>query len=296
MATESTERWTILKLLDWTTDYFKKSGSDSPRLDAELLLAEARGSERIDLYTAFDQEPDETVRAAFRELVRRRGEGTPVAYLLGHKEFFSTSFRVTEDTLIPRPETEHLVIEVLDEVKRRGQEDGALTILDVGTGSGVIAVCLAKKLKMASVLAVDVSSAALEIARFNANAQDVSNRVEFIESDLLANVPENREFDFICSNPPYVSASEYAELDASVKDFEPQTALLAGETGCEVIERLISESVANLKTHGRLVVELSPMICDSIVEHLSGLAEYGDIRVIRDLAGHKRIVSAEKTS
>lgn len=144
MTTEQADPWTVLRLLEWTTAYFKKRGFDSPRLDAEVLLAEARGCSRIELYTAFNSEPDDAVREAYRELVRRRGEGQPVAYLVGHKEFYSIEMRVSEAVLIPRPETEHLVIEVLDRIKdlraKRSNDGAKFRIVDVGTGSGAIAV------------------------------------------------------------------------------------------------------------------------------------------------------------
>src|SRR6185503_13086817 len=143
LSMQQTEAWTIGRLLQWTTDYLKKHGADSPRLDAEVLLAEARGCQRIQLYTAFEEQPAEEVRTAFRELVRRRAEGMPVAYLVGRREFYSLSFQVTPDVLIPRPETEFLLISLLDLAAGKPDE----SIVDVGTGSGILAVCAEKKLQ-----------------------------------------------------------------------------------------------------------------------------------------------------
>ncbi|WP_417749741.1 peptide chain release factor N(5)-glutamine methyltransferase [Rosistilla oblonga] len=294
MSAQQAEKWTILKLLEWTTEYFGKSGSDSPRLDAELLLAEARGCQRIELYTAFNEEPDEAVRTTFRELVRRRGEGTPVSQLLGRKEFYSLSFRVSEDTLIPRPETEHLVIEALDEFKRLGQTNDKLQLADVGTGSGIIAICLTKNLPNAHVSAIDISPAALRMAELNAADHKVQDRIKFIESDLLAKLPTTQPLDMICSNPPYVSEAEYAELDKSVRDFEPRQALVGGPDGTETIVRLIDEALPRLKPGGRLIFELSPMIADSVTEHLAHVDAAEDVRVIKDLSGHKRIISVAR--
>lgn len=297
MSSEQAETWTVLKLLEWTTNYFKQNGSESARLDAELLLSEARGCERIELYTAFNEEPNEQVRTAFRELVRRRGEGTPVAYLLGRKEFYSMSFRVNEHTLIPRPETEHLIIEVLDEVKRQNRvDDSSLAIADVGTGSGIIAVCLAKHLPKANVTAVDASAAAIEVAKSNAKKHEVADRVAFQEGDLLASLPAEPSFDFICSNPPYVSQQEYDQLDAEVKDFEPKLALLAGLTGTEIIDRLIPESASRLKPSGHLLIELSPMIADQVVDTLQANSAFEATRAIKDLAGHKRIIASRRST
>ncbi len=181
----SSAPWTVGRLLQWTADYLKSHGSESPRLDAEVLLAKVLGCQRIQLYTAFDNEPSEEVRAAFRELVRRRAEGAPVAYLVGHREFYSLDFRVTPDVLIPRPETELLVIALLDLAKTR-PVGGKLTIADVGTGSGIIAVCAAKHLPGCRVTAIDTSPAALEVAKSNAEKHGVLGRIEFIQSDLFA--------------------------------------------------------------------------------------------------------------
>jgi len=192
----STETWTVGRLLQWTTDYLKSHGADSPRLDTEVLLAEALGCRRIDLYTAFEDVPGQGPRAAFRELVRRRAEGTPVAYLVGRREFYSLSFRVTPAVLIPRPETELLVGALLD--LARGRSAAApVTIADVGTGSGIIAICAAKHLAGCRVTAIDISPAALEVARGNAAEHGVAERIEFLQSDLLTAVPAGRQFDFI---------------------------------------------------------------------------------------------------
>ncbi len=211
-----TETWTVGRLLEWTTSFLKSHGSDTPRLDAELLLAEARGCQRIELYTSFTEEPSESVRTAFRELVKRRAEGMPVAYLLGRREFYSLSFRVTPDVLIPRPETEFLLIALFDLVSAVGQDAAELSIADLGTGSGILAICAARELEAARVLAVDISAAALAVARANANTHQVAERIELVESDLLAAVPAERRFDFILSNPPYVTTAEMAALGHGV--------------------------------------------------------------------------------
>ena len=228
--------WTVGRLLQWTADYLKSHGSESSRLDAEVLLAKSLGCRRIELYTAFDNEPNEEVRAAFRELVRRRAEGAPVAYLVGHREFYSLDFRVTPDVLIPRPETELLVIALLDLAKTQATVGGtglasgthAMAIADVGTGSGIIAVCVAKHLPGCRVTAIDTSPAALEVAKSNAQKHGVAERIEFIKSDLFADIPPDKNFDFILSNPPYVAASELNALAPDVKIFEPHSSLVAG--------------------------------------------------------------------
>ncbi|MEO1525662.1 MAG: peptide chain release factor N(5)-glutamine methyltransferase [Planctomycetota bacterium] len=290
-AKKNEDAWTVLRLLQWTTEFFEKRGSDSPRLDAEVLLAHARDCSRIELYTAFEEEPEEEQRAVFREMVRRRGEGMPVAQLVGYKEFYSLRFRVNEHTLIPRPETEHVVIEALDSVKSIEVKDRPIQIADIGTGSGAIAVSIAVHLPEAHVTAIDISESALEIARWNAEQHDVADRIEFVRSDLLSEIAEPEAFDLICSNPPYISETEFLELDVSVRDHEPKSALVAGGDGTEIIKRLLAESYNRLHVGGRLILELSPMIADACEDLAEQISEFGDSRFIKDIAGHRRVLS-----
>ncbi len=216
------DEWTIGRLLQWTTDYLKQHGADSPRLEAEVLLAHARGCKRVELYTSFDEPADDALRTRFRELVKRRAEGVPFAYLVGHREFYSLDFRVTPDVLIPRPETEFLVIALLDLIKARGQGGNAIEVADVGTGSGIVAVSVARHAPQVRVTAIDVSPQALAVARENAERLGVAERVEFVESDLFAAVPAEQTFDFVASNPPYVTEAEYAALPSDVRQHEPR--------------------------------------------------------------------------
>ncbi|MFK8111540.1 MAG: peptide chain release factor N(5)-glutamine methyltransferase [Rubripirellula sp.] len=289
----SDDPWTVLRLLEWTTDFFKSRGSESARLDAEVLLAHARDCERIELYTAFGEVPDEEQRVAFREMVRRRGEGTPVAQLVGYREFYSMKFRVDENVLIPRPETEHLVIEALDRVKAM-KVDHPLQVADIGTGSGAIAISIAKHAKSVEVTAVDRSPAALKIAIWNADKLKAGSALRFIESDLLQGVDEPQKFDIICSNPPYVSELEFAELSATVRDYEPKEALVSGAEGTEVIERLLNECPDRLQPGGRLIIELSPMIADACESLVLASDAFTDLKFIKDLEGHRRILSVQR--
>lgn len=288
---QQTEVWTIGRLLEWTTDFLKKRGSDSPRLDAEVLLAHARGCQRIQLYTAFEEQPPEEVRVAFRELVRRRSEGAPVAYLVGRREFYSLSFRVTPDVLIPRPETEFLLISLLDLAK---QHAGELTIADLGTGSGILAICAAKHLPQARVTAIDLSLAALEIAGKNAQEHGVAERIEFIESDLFGALPPGQRFDFIVSNPPYVTSAEMQQLSPQVKDHEPRMALDGGPTGTAVIERLVAQAADRLTFAGWLLMEISPTIEAAVRDLFSHTSQWELAPTKKDLAGHARVVMAQK--
>lgn len=286
--------WTVLRLLQWTTEFFEKRDSDSPRLDAEVLLAHALDCSRIELYTAFAEVPQEEQRVAFRELVRRRGEGMPVAQLVGYREFYALRIRVDENVLIPRPETEHLVVEALDRAKAMNDLERPLRIADIGTGSGAIAVAIAKHLQGVEITAVDLSPAALKIARWNAEQHQVDSVIEFTESDLLAAVASPQEFDIICSNPPYVSESEFAELAPTVRDFEPRGALVAGTSGTEVIERILQEAPDRLRPGGRLILEISPMIAEACQALADRGGELTDPQIIKDLSGHKRILSLQR--
>lgn len=285
------EVWTNGRLLQWTTEYLKKHGADTPRLDAEVLLADALGCQRIELYTAFDQEPNEAARAVFRQRVRRRAEGTPVAYLVGRREFYSLSFRVTPDVLIPRPETELLVVTLLDLAKQR-PNNSPLAVCDVGTGSGILAVCAAKFLPQAAVTATDISNKALTVARQNAADHGQLQRIEFVEGDLLSALPAGRRFDFILCNPPYVSTAEMAQLAPSVRDFEPRSALEAGPTGTEVIARLIPQAVERLLPRGHLLVEVSPMIHDAARALCEAQSQLELRPTIKDLARLPRVLHA----
>jgi release factor glutamine methyltransferase len=297
------EPWTIGRLLKWTADHFRQHGSDSPRLDAEVLLAHARGCQRIELYTAFDEVAGDELRTQYRELVKRRAEGTPVAYLVGRKEFYSLSFRVSPDVLIPRPETEHLVVALLDKAKEYSVQgtqysvpSTTLRIVDVGTGSGILAVCAAKHLPQAAVTAIDISPAALAIARQNAEQHGVAERITFVEGDLLAALPADAAIDFVLSNPPYVSENEFAQLARDVRDHEPRTALVAGPRGTEVIERLIPQAAERLRPGGWLMLEFSPMIADAVQQLLTADGRFEAITIERDLAKLQRYALARRAT
>lgn len=292
----ATETWTVGRLLTWTADYLKKSGSTSPRLDAEVLLSHARGCQRIELYTAFDEEPSEQVRAAFREMVKRRAEGSPVAYLVGYKEFYSATFEVNPDVLIPRPETEHLVVDALDRAKELAASGKQLQIVDVGTGSGAIAVSVAKHFAKCHVTAVDISPAALDVARRNAQRHALADdRIQFVQGDLLSWCKPDQQFDLILSNPPYVSPEEFQNLAKSVRDFEPKLALVAEPDGGTIIVKLIEQAAKHLRPGGFLIFEFSPMLAGRLGQLITQPSDWSEPQITKDLAGHARIVTLKKT-
>jgi release factor glutamine methyltransferase len=284
----SDDVWTVGRLLTWTTEWLTGKGSEAPRLEAEVLLAHVRGCQRIALYTAFDTPVAEAERGRFRELVKRRGEGEPVAYLVGSREFFSLPFRVTPAVLVPRPETEGLVIRVLDLCRPQAGP----RIVDVGTGSGAIAITLAKHLPKASITATDVSSAALAVARDNAARQGVAERIAFLECDLLDHPQAAGPWDVIVSNPPYVREDEFESLPRDVRLHEPKAALVSGPTGVEIIERLAALAAARLVPGGWLLCEIGPAAAaEAVLARQTGLTAEP---TILDFAGLPRIVQARR--
>ena len=287
------ETWTINRLLTWTADYFKKQQLEQPRLEAEVLLAHALGCQRIQLYTRFDEIVSDDLRGKFREFVKNRVAGMPVAYIVGRKEFYSLNFHVTRDTLIPRPETEHLVLAVVDALKI-ASADGLLQVADVGTGSGAIAISVAKQAKNSQVLAFDASQAAADVAQKNAAELGVADRVKVVHGDLLSGVDPQKKFHAVAANLPYVSDAEFTELDKTVKDFEPKSALVSGPTGTELIAKLIPQAAAYLHAGGLLALEVSPMIADKVAALVNADSNYEPAAIIKDLAGHKRVVTAKR--
>ena len=282
------EPWTVRRVLEWTTSHLKKHHSDTPRLDAEILLAHARGCQRIQLYTQFDEPLTDAVRAQMRELVQRRAKAEPVAYLVGQREFFSLSFRVTRDVLIPRPDTETLVMEVLDATKGAT----APRVLDLCTGSGCVAVAVAKNAKAAHVLATDISPAAISVATENVNRHQVADRVTLMESDLFSAIPQDRKFDVIASNPPYIPSNEIDQLDAEVAKHEPRLALDGGTDGLDLIRRIIDQAPKFATPGAILLIEFTPEQATTLEQLVSADSRYQDVAIRKDLGHRPRVLSA----
>lgn len=288
---ESTaESWTVRRILDWTTAHLTKHGSDSPRLDAEVLLAFARKCERIRLYTNYEDEVSVPERALMRELVQRRSKSEPVAYLVGNREFFGLDFYVDQNVLVPRPDTETLVMETVDEAQKLDSP----AILDLCTGSGCVAIAVATHCPKSSFLATDISPAALAIAQKNAETNGQSGKIQFLQSDIFDGLSDGRLFDIIVSNPPYIPDSEIERLEADVRQHEPRLALSGGSDGLVYYRRIIQEAVSYLKESGTLLLEFSPEQESSLVQLLEESKNYPGIRVKADLAGRSRVVIAQK--
>jgi release factor glutamine methyltransferase len=276
------EHWTPLRLIGWTQDFFAKKGIDAPRLTAEVLLANALSCDRVRLYLDFDKPLGEPELARFRDLVRRRAEGEPTAYLTGRREFFGRPFRVDARVLVPRPETELLVEAALAALPEGGRA------LDLCTGSGCVAISVALAGKGARVVATDSSEDALAVARENAAALEAE--VTFASGDLWAAVEDAEPFDVIVSNPPYVPAGELDSLQREVRR-EPRLALDGGPDGLAVLRRIVEGAPARLRPGGSLCLEMHESHAESLPA-LCRAAGLSRVEMRRDLAGLPRIVVA----
>ncbi|MBM4074126.1 MAG: peptide chain release factor N(5)-glutamine methyltransferase [Planctomycetes bacterium] len=304
----SSNDWTVKRVLEWTTTHLKNHGSDTPRLDAEILLAHSRGCQRIQLYTAFDEPLSDSVRAKMRDLVQRRAKREPVAYLVGHREFFSLDFRVNQNVLIPRPDSETLVLEILDRIKslavlRQTSGDIArpIRVLDLCTGSGCIAIAVAKNCQQTKmgiekadveIVATDISPEALDVARENAAIHKVDDRITFIEGDLFSPLSEDDKFDIIASNPPYIPSEEIDRLDAEVAKHEPRLALDGGPDGLNAYRAIEANALKNSFPHTVLLLEMSPEQCEPLRSLFLNQSGFGTVTVRKDLANRPRVLIA----
>ncbi len=288
---------TLKDVLDKSTQFFKQKKIESPRLDAELLLGHALSMERMQLYLNFDRPMSEGDLSQCRELVKRRSTGEPVAYILGEKEFYGLSFKVNKDVLIPRPETEHIVDETLLWVKNNCIEGEKVKIIDLGTGSGCLAISLAKKIKNCEVVAVDISEEALVVAKKNAEINQVSSQVTFLRSDVLKLDPEVfKGACIVVSNPPYVGASDY--IEAGVKAHEPHIALFAEDEGLRLIydwsQRAINE--AKGRNNFFMAFEIGDEHREKLTEFAKNKFSNLGARFVKDYSGLDRVFIVSKNS
>ena len=281
--------WTVREVLNWTRGYFEEAGIIQPRLEAEILLAHALEVERLQLYLSPDKPLTVDERTKFRTFIQQRRSGTPLQHLIGEVTFFGLRFKVRRDALIPRGETE----ELLDRTLRLVPRDQDVRCLDLGTGSGVLAVSIARYLPRAAVVAVDISPEALELARENATLNGVADRVTLVESDWFAGV--DGAFDLIVSNPPYVESGAIAGLAAEVRDHEPHVALDGGPDGIDQIRNVIAGAVAHLAPGGRLLLEIGHGQGER-VRALLVAAGLDGAAIESDIAGLERFALARRPS
>lgn len=287
--------WTCKRLLEWTADYLGQAEVDAPRLCAEVLLAQVLGYQRIDLYVRFDQCPDQSHRGTYKDLVRRCAQKEPVAYLTGKASFYSLELDVSPECLIPRPETEQLVVHAIEFLRDR-DSSSLPRVLDLCTGSGCIAVALAASGPDADIFASDVSPGALAIAQKNITRHNHGDQITLLESNLFENVETavDKAFDLIVSNPPYISQTDYEKLDAMVRDYEPKTALWAGTEGLDFIGPLIVQSGDYLNLGGALILEIAYNQAERVEALMQQVGFLTDIQIHKDTFGRQRIIEGRK--
>lgn len=290
------EPWTIRRLLEWTSGFFQRKNVDPARLSAEMLLSHVLDVPRIRLYTEYDRVVPDAQLASFRELVKRAADEEPIAYLTGKAPFFNLEFHVTRDVLIPRPDTETLVENVLQLARiTTGLE--APRVLDLCTGCGCIAAAIAQHLKGATVVATDSSPAAAEVAKQNIARLGLSDRVTVEIGDLyepLARVVDARQFDLIVANPPYIPTAQIAALDRSVRDYEPAAALDGGPDGLSVHRRILEGAPQRLVPGGRIFLEIAFDQREAAMQMIRPMETLEEVRVIKDYAGNDRVLAARR--
>lgn len=288
--------WRVVELLDWTSGYFEQHSIPTPRLDAEVLLGHLLNKSRLQLYLDFDMPVFQEHLTPFRKLIQRRIERTPVSYLTNRKEFLSLDFYVDERVLIPRPETEQLVETIL-----ATKTDTPQRVLEIGTGSGVIATSLAVHASAWDIVATDISEPALAVAQQNAETHACSAQITFMSGDLfepikMIEAPEERQFDWIVCNPPYIKNMERDNLSPDVRDYEPEIALFAGDDGLTVIRRLITEAPQYLAPNGKLLFEIGDTQTDPVRALINEEPAYFTYELLKDYAEKDRLIFASVPS
>ncbi len=292
----SDDTWTIQKLLTWVTEYLTNKGIEAPRLSAELLLSHVLGLKRIELYAQFSKSVTAEQLRVLRDLVRRAGQFEPVAYLTGKTEFYSLELNITRDCMIPRPETELLVQRAIEFLRMRF---GNQAVCDLCTGSGCIAVAIAKNFADARVFATDISDKALAVAAENVRKHQLAERITLLCGDLFDPFIQQldvSQFDLIVCNPPYVSIAEYDNLDKNVKDYEPRLALHAGDDGLDIYRRLIERIDQFLKPDAALMLEIGYAQGPVVRRLLEETNVFAEVKIEKDYHDNDRIVTARKMS
>ena len=293
---EPPQKWTVVELINWTADYLKDKGLDNGRLIVERLLAHTLQVDRVHLYLKFDRPLDSEELSAFKAKLKRRLSHEPLQYIVGEAEFMSLPFHVSPGVLIPRPETEVLVEACLKLCRQEFGQPDRIDILDIGTGSGNIAIALAKNLNCAYITAIDSSAEAIKVARENAALNDVSDKIEFVHSPIeeFSLAEHGHCFDVVVSNPPYVTKSEYASLPPEIRDYEPEEALLAGEDGLDIYRKISVILRQLLKPNDAAFFEIGAHQGQS-VQTLFAKEKFAHSEIIKDLAGLDRVLMLKQT-
>ena len=280
---------TVLDAVQKSTEYLEKKGIESARLNAELLLAEILNCKRLDLYLRFEKPLSDEETNKYREWIARRGKYEPLQYIIGHVEFYALKINVNSSVLIPRQETEILLETIIEQIKNRN----GLKILDVGTGSGIIPVVLAKHLIDAQIISIDVSSDAINVAQNNALMNEVESKINFLHRDIFEADFEPDMFDIIVSNPPYVSNEEYISLQKEITEFEPRIALTDEGDGYKYYKFITEKAKLWLKENGKLYFEVGKDQSDKVIEIMNS-NEFRNIAAIKDYLNIERVIKGEK--
>ncbi|KMO87192.1 modification methylase HemK [Megasphaera cerevisiae DSM 20462] len=279
-----TKIWTIGELLQWTQQFFVQKGIDSARLDAEILLAHVLRKERIYLYSHYDEPMNPQELSVYRDMVKQRAGRLSVAHILGRKAFMGMDFCVNRDVLVPRPETELLVETILEQAGR----DGAVSVLDIGTGSGAVILSILQYMPQACGSGVDISPQALAVAKKNGAALQLSERVTWIESDIVSGVSP-QVFDWIVSNPPYLTQADMEQLEPEVR-YDPPQALFGGTDGLDIYRRMAEECWSYLKQDGFFAVEIGAGQANEVIAVFTHTGMYGHVRTVKDYGGIERVI------
>lgn len=288
------QTWTIQRLLNWVTEYLTKKDIDSPRLSAELLLSHVLGLKRIELYTQFDKPVEQQQLDQLHDLVKQAGQYEPIAYLVGKTEFYSLQLNVTNDCMIPRPETELLVQKAIEFLRTR---TGVQLVCDLCTGCGCIAIAIAKNFSDARIIATDISNIALAVAAENVEKYQLKDRIKLLCGDLFDPIVPQLDvdkFDLIVCNPPYVSAPEFEKLSKNIKDYEPKLAFYAGNDGLDIHRRIIKKADQFLKPDATLMLEIGYAQGPAVKELLEQVGTFAEIKIQKDTRSNDRIVTAKK--
>jgi release factor glutamine methyltransferase len=286
--------WTVLKLISWTTSYFKSHQIDSPRTDAEILLAHVLNCRRIDLYLRYDQPLSVVELNAYKSLIKRRRHREPVAYIVGQKGFWSFDLRVSPDVLVPRPETECVVESALDQLpETRGAS--ALRVLELGTGTGAIILALAIERPGHCFVATDISLDALRVARANADKLGVSDNINFCCTNWFEAFSDKRSvFDLIIANPPYIPTAQIDLLQPEIVQYEPRQALDGGIEGLDFLRHILKEAIRYLRSGGALTLEMGSDQRQALKDYMKSLPDYSHVQFYRDYSDQDRIIQAIK--
>ncbi len=281
---------TVLESIQLSTDYLEKKGIESPRYNAEILLTKVLNCPRMQLYLSFDRPLKEDEITQYRQLILRRSKHEPLQYILGYVEFYGLRFNINSSVLIPRQETEILVETVL----QKADKNRLINILDIGTGSGNIAVSVAKNLNLTKIVAVDKSPEALLVAKENAKLNNVEDKVEFLQTDILTGeFSPSIKFDIIVSNPPYVSKNEYPKLQAEITEYEPRIALTDDTDGFSFYKKIIELCSFCLVEKGKILFEVAQGQAGSVAELLDK-NKFENIEIVKDYLKINRVVTGEK--